>query len=90
MQLSRSMLLCGGLLAMGLLAGCGDDGPTAPPSGSVPADMAEEWSTAALEMVNLMVASVPDIAAGDVGMIGTAKAAVEPAWDADQMAWVFA
>jgi hypothetical protein len=83
------MLLCGGLLAMGLLAGCGDDDPAAPAATNVSGEMAEEWSTSALEMVTVMVAEVPTIATGDMGQMGTQKVFGEPTWDATQMAWVF-
>ena len=88
MRMSRMMLLCGGLLALGLMAGCSDD-PAAPGTTSVSADMAEQWSTSALEMISAMTVEIPDIASGDMVPLGTQKLAGEPTWDAEQMAWVF-
>jgi hypothetical protein len=92
MHSSRSVraTLAAGLLLAAALWGCGDD-TTAPATRvDLTADQAGDWSRAALEMVNTMVAEVPAIAAGTMTTLGPAKAAGEPTWDAAQMAWVYA
>lgn len=91
MHLSRhnSVALLVGTLLLVSLWGCGDDSTAPSTRVDLTTEQATDWSQSALEMVNTMVAQVPDIAAGTMTTLGTDKAAGEPEWDAAQMAWVY-
>ena len=52
------------------------------------ADTAEEWSRQAIEMINQMAAAAPLASQGDFSALAQDKAADEPTWDEEQMAWV--
>lgn len=97
-KMTLAMLMMLGLLVG--LAGCGgddDDSPVVPATGdtmTLDNATAEQFTVQALDVVNVMVADVPTIAAGDFGAWSAGKAELakagtdEVTWDPAQNAWV--
>ncbi len=92
-KFALSMMILAGLGL--IIAGCSstDDGPTNPSQNdtlNLTGDEAEDFSTTALTMVNDIVNSIPEFAAGDFETWNAAKSQPDSIqWDAGQQAYVF-
>lgn len=86
-----NMILALALMAglMTVLAGCESDSTAPQDTYDIDAATAEQWSEQALEMINEMAASVPEVSQGDFAALGNGmKSVQEPVWDEDEEAWV--
>lgn len=90
MPVKKSMLLLGAAALVLAAVGCSDDDPVAPQETALTGEMAEEWTIDALAMVNEMSISVTDWAEADFSGLTDSKADVQPEWDPEQQAYVYA
>ena len=82
-----ALALMAGLLTV--LAGCGSDSTTPQETYDIDATTAEQWSEQSLEMINQMIATIPQVSQGDFAALGSGmKSAQEPVWDEMEEAWV--
>jgi hypothetical protein len=90
MSVKKLTLILGAALLVLAAVGCSDDDPVTPQETVLNGEMAEEWTMDALAMVSEMSMSVSDWAEADFSSLTENKADVQPEWDPEQQAYVYA
>jgi hypothetical protein len=88
-QLNMFLVLGLTVALMTMIAGCSSDSTAPQDTYDIDAATAEQWSEQALEMINQMAATVPEVSQGEFAVLGAMnKSATEPTWDELEEAWV--